>query len=575
MWKISEKMFKVKDVSVVLLFLSIFFWLITISSTRISNFTADAFFYAKELPMAYWIGTVFLLICTILETFVVPKRKHHSLFDISLIFIWALFLVGTPSFVYSLPRQGDTWSHMSRAMYIADTGRTNFEVDWVSFEYPGAFIFYAILLLISGVDALSIMKFYPVFAMSLISLCIYLLAKRIGNTADRKLLFAPIIFLGFNWIDEFHVSRQSFGFILYSLLMLILFVGFNSSNKKRSWSAVFIILTLALGISHSLTHAFLILNLLAICLVFRLFIYHKERITRTLSNPTIFLFVTTLLFIWLIFNARVEFNAVVASVKDVIQRSVSEPQIVLLKYSAQPQYRVVNNLRMGLALIEIGLSYFLFGVLWFKFKRKRVESLVLFTLLNSVFVTAFYSLLKSGWESLIERQIVFGLFFFSLMSSLFLSRKFLKNGILKTISILLVCTCVIACLLIPVTKYSVDPYEYYPSSFLSKESFILNHIYKDMPEIKMIEEMPEYINSKTALDEKQMPLLINPTLNSNYLRRYDILSFGLTGYNMFEIYNQRGTSYLANEMQIMDTYNRIFDLEESRIYVRSYPAQNE
>jgi len=357
--------------------------------------------------------------------------------------------------------------------------------------------------------------------------------------------------------------------------MFSLLFGFTKSDEKLSWSIIFVILSLTLGISHPLTHFFLILNLLALYLIFNFFTSYKKRATRIFSNPTIVLFVITLLSLWLMINASGEFRQVSRSVRDAIQSFISNPKgESLVKYTAQPQYQLVNILRMSLGLVEIGFGYLLFFVLWFTSPRRRLESLTLLILLNSVMLIVPYSLYSGGWESLIERSFAFGLFFFPLTSSLFLSEKVHKMGILKTIRILFVCICLIACLLIPVTKYSVDPFEHYPSSFLNKQSFILHYVYENPPAIKMFEMIPDYIDSRTALDEKQTPLLTNSTLDINYLRRYDIVSFGSMGYNMFEIYHQRGVTYLANEVQIVGTYNRIYDLGESRIYSRSHPAQN-
>ena len=286
-----------------LLLASFGFWLYSISTSEFV-FSTDIFSYFTLLPWTYMVSL--LLLITALGTFLLNRQnvKRQVLFDCLIIFIFVLVLFGTPCFVEQTPRMFDAYGHTSSALIVQSTGNAglsltaqNIPASAYEVNYPGFFTLIASLLTATGLPWIVLEQYYPIFLMALISFLIYIIARKFSPGFS---VLAPVLYLGFAWFEEFHLSPESFSLVLYLVVWLIFIHFLERKNviQDRAFLIPLLLIFFSITISHAGAPIFILINV-AFFLAFGLL---STRFRNLFSKKSMFILFLVMLLLFIAWN---------------------------------------------------------------------------------------------------------------------------------------------------------------------------------------------------------------------------------------------------------------------------------
>lgn len=414
-------------------------------------------------------------------------------------------------------------------------------------RHPGAFIFFSFFKIVTTSDDMTIMKFYPIFLMAILSLGVYVLARNIIRS--NICFIAPITFIAFSWFLEYHLSPQSLSFYLYIVMVLILlkvFMKILANQKIIKFLLVFFILLASTIISHPGTPIFLGLNIIFGIFVLQFLIPNEKRTAITKSIIMIFL---SLFIVFIIWNTVGE-NTLFESIKLAVERFLKNPLRISSKHiDPRKDYALVNVIRGIESFFEV-LFTFVSLLLLYRYhknnKKMRRHMVIIGSFVVSIFLWLAFSLYSFGHY--IERPFMFCLVFLGPLSAMFLSINNITR--IKFLKIAFILVLVVAILAIPITRYANEPFEYPPTTTLTSMKYV-----------------DEHFDNKKVLTSKLGGIVHNPDLNVSYIRRYEVVLFDDVGFNYFEIYLEKGQEYNETENVIQREYNKIYSTPYSAVYL--------
>ena len=317
-------------------------------STRVVNFPLSAQFGLLQLlPPTYWIGMGFLGLATVLA---LRERSDALILGTGVLLI--AVIAGTPSLFEANPRYWDSYLHLGQGLSIQATGHLPVEdIAQYSANWPGTFLFDAILLETSGIPPLVLLMVYPFLAGGITfgAMFVFLRSTFPRSIAGMAAILSSLLAV---WA-QYHLSPQSLGFVL---MLLILATMWRPEGRWRALSAT---LFVGLVVSHP-TSTLVLLSVLVVLTIFGLLPFRKspeaKRETRTVRRVT-FTYGTTW-FAWLYFHATGSSQAAETAIVTRIGKLISLPEATLNLATA----RTVENLYTLAPLIRLG-SLALFGLL--------------------------------------------------------------------------------------------------------------------------------------------------------------------------------------------------------------------
>ena len=216
--KISHILKEYNTKIIAILLVNIFtLWLLTIVTTHISEYPPDALYYAKQMPVFYWIGIVLSCIIIFLLYYIpLQDSKKNILIEIGLLVLLILYLFGIPSFIYDNARLFDVHIISRYVENLVIEGHTVGDKLYIGI-FTGSTISFSALSMISNTDILLIAKYYTIYLMFVVSLGLYSFAKRLTN---KYYIFAPITHLSVAWMSINHMTPQPYAFMLTIFLRL-------------------------------------------------------------------------------------------------------------------------------------------------------------------------------------------------------------------------------------------------------------------------------------------------------------------------------------------------------------------
>jgi len=213
------------------------FWFLTAATVRIGQLPPDAFFYISQLPSIYWLGLISTFALFALRNLV--KERARTVLEILALFLLALYLFGLPSFVYQDPRFLDTYQHEGNALALLGSGGWFNGPVWYVYQFPGAYVFFAQLTAVSGIDPFQLMKYYPAGISLVLAFLVYATAR--SYSRNYAAVSTAFILSGF-WF-QLHLSPQSLELIPYFGVLFLLLKIIEDPNRRRLWTAM------AMGVS--------------------------------------------------------------------------------------------------------------------------------------------------------------------------------------------------------------------------------------------------------------------------------------------------------------------------------------
>ena len=233
-------------------------------STRVVNFPLSAQFGLLQLvPPTYWIGMGLLGLAAVLAL----RERSDALILGTGVLLLAAF-AGTPSLFEANPRYWDSYLHLSLGIAIQATGHIPVgDISQYSANWPGTFLFDAILLETSGTPPLALLTVYPFLTGGITFVAMFVFLR---STFPRPVAGMAAILSSFLAVwAQYHLSPQSLGFVL---MLLILSTMWRPEGRWRALSAT---LFVGLVVSHP-TSTLLLLSILISFTIFGLLPLRKS-----------------------------------------------------------------------------------------------------------------------------------------------------------------------------------------------------------------------------------------------------------------------------------------------------------
>jgi hypothetical protein len=153
---------------------AVFFWLLTVFTTHVSDISVDAQFGLMQyMPWYFWLGVCLIGITNILAILGHGSKKTQFLsLVITVLFVW-----GTPCFVVPTVG-GDTYWHASTAMLLQQNGYVDSSIASY-LAWPTVFIMGATFTSITTVIFSQFIQYYPFLNSFILMMGFYLLSRRL------------------------------------------------------------------------------------------------------------------------------------------------------------------------------------------------------------------------------------------------------------------------------------------------------------------------------------------------------------------------------------------------------------
>jgi hypothetical protein len=436
------------------------------------NYTPNPFWYMQNLPISYWFG-LSLTVLT-LVWYLTWANTNNSKIDVSYVILFALYLFGTLDFATSNSYFMDIYARVGQIDAIAKLGTISTPVLSGHADTPGPYIFFAMFKLVAGDKVFdTLVRFYNVFVLTVLSVFVYIVARRLPISG--KALMAPIAFLSFACFLEFHIDRQTFGLVMFSILLFSTLELLKSS--KVQWSLIFIVASISLAFSHPGTPVFFLSGL-----IFAIFLtylpWFRSRMTVRRRN-LLFLFLSNLIiyltwyvsfsdaYYWFkqytLFILSSFINALIGRV-NVTPTAIQNPS------QSFETVIVIREMQIFLLLLVGILSVI------YLFSKKSWNYRALF--LAGLFASSlFLMFLLFAGHAYVERGFLFMLFPISILCAFVfetsIKRAWAKRNIFSWVILAIL---IFSMILLPITSYGGNlPFECPSSSEISCANFVLKY----------------------------------------------------------------------------------------------------
>jgi len=525
---------KINKISYIFLFVCLTFWFLLISSMHIYSYPPDVLFYEKQLPIFYWIGISLAITLFLLVFFL---KLESKIIIGMLIFIIILYLFGLPSFVYTNTRYLDVYATSGIIDKVIQTGDLSSPdprdiSTMYRTQYLASIAFYSMASEIINQNILVLAKYYPIYLILMISIMLYCCSRAlIGKYA----FIAPIAYLSCAWVQEYHLSPQAHAIILTGCFWFLTIMAINHFKKLTELKFLLIVVWLAIVTTHALTP---ILTLFCISIMFITFAVSEVALkyikiskiennsitkiidilkTATYNQQSASTYVLVLVIIYIfymLYSADYLFNRLVEMVYQIADMAVygDDRFIIENRNVVMPSESYLNVYYVRLFSI---LGVLVFSIVFclislFSARKNKFNTNVFFIISLFLGYSSISFLLVSVGYNIYgpDRGFIFTLIPFSLMSSMILT-DYLHldnscNNMYKYVKSALIVFIILGILLIPITRYSSDPY-----------NFVSESEYHGINFFKKYEEATE------SNSEKQLNSYYNFKYNSYELRRLE------------------------------------------------------
>jgi hypothetical protein len=539
----------------------------------------DTLIFTKNLSLFYWFSFVMLLIVIVFRLALFSEEK--PMLDFLIITCLVLIIYGTTSVVYHLPIYVDTYIHTSASLKILLRGHTPPPLSMMAASNdPGAYLLYSIFMLITSIDSIYFMKFYPfVFSFIMLSL-LYVVSSKF--TGSKTAVIASTIYVAFHYFI-IYVYPGGLSHILF-LLFIYLFVLYMETKDMR-FAFLSLPITMA-GMTIYILFPFLII-LPSIILILHYLVHQRKRACKTLA---VFIFIYIIAWIsWLEYLAQGSLYIIASMLINAIKMrgTVELPEEVV----SPPSQRMMTLLiKIIITAFEIlsGIIVILWGLVNIKAYAIRQRLLVLavffIVCVLGIGISALFPSLTLGayirfyWFSLIPFSILISLYLSINKETSFLRLKKFHKILDQTIKIMLI----VFLSLVPIIIHDNDPGYYYPYSSLKGADFAVKNLKGNVIWVKHHVHLIEYMALRNGiLFEGYMDVQGNETTKfislptymkmfGNELSDYDAVIFNDYEYSLdilsghIDSANQR----VIYEQLISQKLNMVYFGESIRIYAK-------
>jgi hypothetical protein len=437
-------------------------WFVTASTFRITSFTADSFFYYSNLPFTYWWGLGATL--ALFFTRSIFRGRGQIALDISALFLLSLYLIGLPSFTYQDPRFLDTYYHTGNSLNLLNYQAWLNSPSWYGHQFPGVFLFVGQLTSIAGIDPFQLMRFYPLVLSLVIVFMVYVITKMFSS---RFASIATATFLGGMWF-QFHVSPQSLELIFYLGLIFLVLKIIEDAPRRNLWTMTGLASIPIFVGSHPETPLAFTLGLAGF-LILSLLKSKKTFQQQSLRSILPFSALVCWVLVWWFVIAVDALSLVQTTILAKALLTLSQLPIGIKTQASLPLtpaysygVTVLAEQIVSVLVWAAGLSYFLF--------LRKLQPRELF--LGGLFLAAVSTIPIAvfGRTDVLQRSYLFALVPFVILTAWLLERRsvltFRGRDLYRLFRAGFIIIMVLFAVLIPITRYGIDPFHYIPGSSL-------------------------------------------------------------------------------------------------------------
>jgi len=436
-----------------IIIISTILWLYSIVTASVNNISD--FGLITSLPVTYFISISLLSLSFFISLFSSHNRKTLFLQIILLI----IFLYLTPILIEGA-RQRFAYSSYGVSDYIIRTGFANPTVvsynNWPSFQ-----IFTAIFVLITGVDANFLIPLCSPFLMEILLLLpLYFFFKVVLNN-DLKIRLALWTYYLVNWLYRDYLSSQTFGFVLFILIFVLLFLLINKNSRSHifgSYRAILftvIVLYIAVMTGHLLSAIILLSILFVLCA------------TKYFDHKILFFSLATIAISWTVYAATVY-------LKSNLAQWLSEMFNFLLTVTSNiNKMGAVNQIWERVLTNEVKMVYsvifvvFAFIGLFIAYKRKSLNRVDKILLLSLIAIWLLFALPYSG-------EMFTRIWLFSLPFLVYFAVKNIDHR--KIFAVFAIFLLLFAPTMLVWARYGEEKYDYIPQDELRGLKFLYSTV---------------------------------------------------------------------------------------------------
>jgi len=437
---------------------------------------------AEKLTAYYWVGLMLILGSLFLLVSSSTEGHHHEKLFLLEVFLLALYLYAIPTFVEENIHFYDAWMHSSRSLSILTYQNYIKSPDYYARQFPGVFVLQSEVILITGMDPVSITKYNPILFSALTVLASYILFRKL--LVNRKMAYLATIFLvtGSVWVFPTYFSPNGLAMILYLILFYFMF-----SRPIRETAVLTIFLIVAIVSSHPITSILLGFSLVLMFVgaaVAKRFIVLKEYSSNVLWSLSVtFIFLLVSSSAWFLFNAN---DVLVDQTKKVVRFLLSlgnyfTPARLTERFATTSSLLLIGQiLKVCYSLLFISLSAI--GCAYLVLNRsKRYERRHYFFLFMASWIVAcvvfgvITGLLQAG--EFYERVLLYGFVPLSYFAVFSWEKKMGKA--------ILMIGLLIGVLLSVFSAYSNEFFEYSPVTDSYGVEFMVSHNITDTSHVKV------------------------------------------------------------------------------------------
>ncbi|MFO7992060.1 MAG: hypothetical protein R6U61_07195 [Thermoplasmata archaeon] len=436
--KLKESM-KREKFTWMLFSLSLLFFLLTILFTDPGHPEASPYWYISELYWTFWLGLLLSVFC------VYTSMDGSRWMKVMSILLPVLYIYTLPSMVHDMMPVFDVYHVIPPALSILKTG----EINLVQTNFPMSHVYYASGISILNINGLVYARLVPTIIAFVVVLGVYVVAKRFD---DRYAVFAPLIFVSLNWYMEYHMARQGYGVMLWTVFFVFLFLAVYESDIKLGLLAgVLLILIIP---SHPGIIIIVSFNLIFLA-GFKIVDNIKRR---DLSQWSVFLYPAVFfLTLFIAYKFVPEINEFLGTLIEQVQQGGFQGFALGGPPSSSQSYLLTNRIRMAMGLFH---SLFGFLALIFIFKKGEQKTIVMGSWFLGCYLWLAYSFTHNGY--LVERSFLTSVIPASIMIPYLIDKDnlpFKRFDLDRALSITTVLMVVLFLLFIPIAKNSVDAIE--------------------------------------------------------------------------------------------------------------------
>jgi len=458
----------------------------------------DPFVFAKNLSLFYWFSFVMLLIVIVFRLTLFSGEKNPIL-DFLIITCLVLMIYGTTSIVYYLPLYVDTYVHTSASLRILLTGHTPPPLSMMAASNePGAYLLYSTFMLITSIDSIYFMKFYPVMFSFIILFSLYVISAKF--TDSKIAIISSIIYVAFHYFIIYVYPGD-----LSQLLFLLFIYLFLLYMETKSMGFAYLLLPIVLsGMTIYILFPFLII-LPSIILVLYYSLPYQEKKVYKLFAVIVFIFIIAWIS-WLTYLSQ----GTLRIISSIFLNAISKREIIELpaKIVSPPSTLItILLIKEVITAFEIvsGVAVIFWGLANIKAVKIRERLLILaiffvICILGIGFSALFSSLtlgayIRFYWFSLMPFSILIPLY---LLNNKKVSRPRLEK-FNRALNWTFIIVLMVFLSLSPIIIHDNDPGYYYPSSSLKGADFAVKNLKGNVIWVKYHVHLIEYMALRNGI----------------------------------------------------------------------------